>query len=65
MSDSKVLEHVGHIAEIEIEWTIFGMLVRTVRHGVVSRPALDDITRVCDEDRVLFLIFPSYGPKVV
>lgn len=53
MSNSKVRERLGCIAEVEIELTTLGAFLWTVRHGLVSRLAPDEMTRVCGDDGAL------------
>lgn len=51
-SDSKDPEHLGRVAEVEIELTTLGELLRMFRHGVVSQLAPGDMTRGCGEDGI-------------
>lgn len=43
ISDAKVHEHIGDIAEVEIELTMLGAFLRTVRRGVGHRLASYDV----------------------
>lgn len=63
LSCSKVLGHLCHFAEVQIVLTIHGAIFRTVRRGVVSRLAADDMTCVCRNDAVSFQVFQSMVQK--
>lgn len=56
ISFATVREHLGRIAEVEKELTTLGAFHRIVRYGVVNRLALDNITRVCGNEGVLFRV---------
>lgn len=58
-SNSKVWEHLGRSAEVETEWTTLGACLQKLRHVIVSRLGLDDMTCVCGEGG--FLIQVSQG----
>lgn len=46
MSGSKVREHLGLMAEVELKLMMIEAFLWTVRHGVVTRLAMDDMLRV-------------------
>lgn len=56
MLGSKVREHLSHIAKVDIALTTLGAFLRTVRDGVVSRLAPDDMTCVGGEGGVLIRV---------
>lgn len=53
LSVSRIWEYLRRIAEIEIDVTTLGVLLRTVRLGLISRIALEDMIRVSGEGFVL------------
>lgn len=53
MSGLRVHERLDRIAEVEIELTTLGGVLRAVRHVVVNRLPMEDISCVCGNDGVL------------
>lgn len=63
MSGLKVWEHLGRIVEVASELTTVVGFIITARHGVISRLAPDDMTRVCSKGGVLIRGAQGIIPK--